>query len=400
MDIEIRQDFPVLRRQLAGRPIVYLDSAATTLKPLAVLDEERRYSTDFTANVHRGKHLLSEEASDAYESARRKVAEFLSVSPAAICFTRNATEAITTVARGLGLSKSDKVLLPINEHHSNILPWMREASLAWIEQDPEQPLDITAVISALERERPRVLAFSATSNVTGVTNPSAEICRAARRLGILTCIDASQSVPHEEVSVPTLGCDFIAFSGHKMLAPTGIGVLTGLPEALDRLEPLILGGGSVERVTTHGYALRPLPYRLEAGTPNISGAIGLAAAVDYLTAIGFARIQAHQSRLTALLQAALSDIKGCRPLMARNGSAAPIGALSMARRHFNLDDVAVSLSENFGVMARSGYFCAHPLAERLGISESLLRVSAYIYTCDDDIQHFHRAINTIMHRMS
>lgn len=400
MDIEIRQDFPVLRRQLAGRPIVYLDSAATTLKPLAVLEEERRYSTDFTANVHRGKHLLSEEASDAYENARRKVAEFLSVSPSAICFVKNATEAITTVARGLGLSKSDKVLLPINEHHSNILPWMREASLAWIEQDPEEPLDLAAVVGALERERPRVLAFSTTSNVTGVTNPGAEICRAARQRGVLTCIDASQSIPHEEVGVPALGCDFMAFSGHKMLAPTGIGVLTGNPQALERLEPLILGGGSVERVTAGGYALRPLPYRLEAGTPNISGAIGLAAAVDYLTTIGFDRIQSHQRKLTSLLQAALSDIKGCRPLMARDGPCAPIGALAMPSRHFNLDDVAVSLSENFGVMARSGHFCAHPLIERLGISESLLRVSAYIYNSDEDIQHFHRSMNTIMHRMS
>jgi cysteine desulfurase/selenocysteine lyase len=400
LDIEIRQDFPVLRRQLAGRPIVYLDSAATTLKPLAVLEEERRYSTDFTANVHRGKHLLSEEASDAYESARRKVAEFLSVSPSAICFVKNATEAITTVARGLGLSKSDKVLLPINEHHSNILPWMREASLAWIEQDPEEPLDLAAVVGALERERPRVLAFSATSNVTGVTNPGAEICHAAHQRGVLTCIDASQSVPHEEIDVPALGCDFMAFSGHKMLAPTGIGVLTGNPQALDRLEPLILGGGSVERVTAGGYVLRPLPYRLEAGTPNISGVIGLAAAVDYLTTIGFERIQSHQRKLTSLLQTALSDIKGCRPLMARKGPCAPIGALAMPSRHFNLDDVAVSLSENFGVMARSGHFCAHPLIERLGISESLLRVSAYIYNSDEDIQHFHRSMNTIMHRMS
>lgn len=400
MSFDVRQDFPVLRRHLAGRPIVYLDSAATTLKPLFVLAEERRYSTDFTANVHRGKHLLSEEASDAYEGARRKIADFLSVSSSAICFVRNSTEAITTVARGLGLSKNDKVLLPINEHHSNILPWMREASLVWIEQDPEEPLDPTAVASALEREQPRVLAFSSTSNVTGVTNPSAEICRAARERGVLTCIDASQNVPHQQISVPALGCDFMAFSGHKMLGPTGIGVLTGSPEALDRLEPLILGGGCVERVTDTGYSLRPLPYRLEAGTPNISGAIGLAAAVDYLAGIGFERIQSHQHRLAVLLQEALSNIKGCRPLMARKGPCAPIGAISMPSRHFNLDDVAISLSENFGVMARSGYFCAHPLIEKLGISESLLRISAYIYNCDEDIQRFHCATDTIMHRMT
>lgn len=400
MDIGIRQDFPVLRRRFAGRPIIYLDSAATSLKPQSVLDKESRYSTDFTANVHRGKHLLSEEASEAYETARRKIAAFLFVPPPAVSFVRNATEAINLVARGLGLAKSDKILLPIGEHHSNILPWMREAAPVWLDHDPQEPLDPAQVAQALEREKPRLLAFSAASNVTGVVNPSADICRLARERGVLTCIDASQLVPHERIDVSALGCDYLAFSGHKMLAPTGIGILTGGLAALERLEPLLLGGGAVEKVTRTGYSLRALPYRLEAGTPNISGALGLAAAIDYLQGVGFERIHAHQQRLAEALRDALGDIKGCRPVMARRQPHIPVGALFTPSQHFNLDDVAVSLSENFGIMARSGFFCAHPLAERLGISGNMLRASLYIYNTEEEVGHFLAAMRTIMRRMN
>lgn len=399
MDMDIRADFPVLQRHCAGRPIIYLDSAATTLKPQSVLDKESRYSTSFTANVHRGKHLLSEEASEAYEAARRKIAGFLSVPPAALSFVRNATEAINLVARGLGLTKSDKVLLPIAEHHSNILPWMREASVAWLDHDPLEPLEPAEVARALDRERPRLLAFSAASNVSGVINPSAEICRLARERGVLTMIDAAQIAPHERIDASALGCDYLAFSGHKMLAPTGIGILTGTLTALERLEPLLLGGGAVEQVTRTGYSLRALPWRLEAGTPNISGALGLAAAIDYLQGIGFAKIHAHQHHLAETLREVLRDIKGCQPVMARRQPSIPVGALFSPARHFNLDDVAVSLSENFGIMARSGFFCAHPLAERLGISGNMLRASLYIYNTEEEIRQFRAAMHTIMRRM-
>lgn len=400
MDIGVRQDFPVLQRRFAGRPIIYLDSAATTLKPQSVLDKESRYSTDFTANVHRGKHLLSEEASEAYETARKRIAGFLSVPPPAVSFVRNATEAINLVARGLGLAKSDKVLLPIAEHHSNILPWMREASVTWFDHDPFEPLEPAEVARTLDRERPRLLAFSAASNVSGVINPSAEICRLARERGVLTLIDAAQIAPHERIDVSALGCDYLAFSGHKMLAPTGIGVLTGTLTALERLAPLLLGGGAVEQVTRTGYSLRALPWRLEAGTPNISGALGLAAAIDYLQGVGFANIHAHQHHLAEALREALRDIKGCRPVMARRQPCIPVGALFTPAQHFNLDDVAVSLSENFGIMARSGFFCAHPLAERLGISGNMLRASLYIYNTEEEIRQFRAALHTIMRRMS
>lgn len=400
MDIGIRQDFPVLKRRFAGRPIIYLDSAATTLKPQSVLDKESRYSTDFTANVHRGKHLLSEEASEAYETARRRIAGFLSVPPPAVSFVRNATEAINLVARGLGLSNGDKILLPIGEHHSNILPWMREATVLWLDHDPLAPLDPAQVAAALDRESPRLFAFSAASNVTGVVNPSAEICRLARARGVLTLIDASQLAPHARIDVGALGCDYLAFSGHKMLAPTGIGILTGALAALERLEPLLLGGGAVERVTRTGYSLRALPYRLEAGTPNISGALGLAAAVDYLQGVGFDRIHAHQHRLADVLCDTLADIKGCRPVIAHRQPHIPVGALFTPSQHFNLDDVAVSLSENFGIMTRSGFFCAHPLAERLGISGNMLRVSLYIYNTEEEVRHFLAAMHAIMRRMN
>jgi len=398
-DIGIRKDFPLLSRQVAGRPIIYLDNAATTLKPYPVLAKERQYSNEFSANVHRGKHLLSEEASTAYEEARRTVARFLSVAPTAVVFVRNATEAINLVARGLRLSKADKILLATSEHHSNILPWMREASVSWIEHTPDEPLDPQLLANAMDRDRPRVLAFSVASNITGTVNPAAEICRLARERGVLTCLDASQAVAHERIDMGELGCDFLAFSGHKMLAPTGIGVLAGTIGGLERLEPLTLGGGCVERVTKEGYVLRQLPHRLEAGTPNVSGAMGLAAAVDYLQGIGFDAIQSHQTRLGDLLHDALAGIAKCRPLMARRQPRIPIGTLSMSSGYLTLDDVAVSLSENFGVMVRSGFFCAHPLADALGISQSMLRASLYIYNTEEDIRHFSSAIDTILRRM-
>jgi cysteine desulfurase/selenocysteine lyase len=401
MTLAVRHEFPVLRRTVSGCPIVYFDNAATTLKPFSVLDAEREYSTNFTGNVHRGKHLLSEEASDRYEAARGTIARFLSVPTSAVVFVRNATEAINTVARGLRLTAADKIMLTTAEHHSNILPWMREASVIWVPSDPIVPIDPLSIARAIDRERPRLLAFSFASNITGVVHPVAEICKFARERGVLTCVDASQAIAHEEVDVKRIGCDYLVFSGHKMLGPTGIGVLSGRLDALDDLSPLILGGGSVEKVTTSGFVLRRLPHRLEGGTPHISGVIGLAAAVDYITRLGYHRITSSQRELGDSLAKATEGIVGVRVFMARAYPRIPVCSLSFRSTHILSDDIAVSLSEQHGIMARSGFFCAHPLVvDQLGEARGLLRVSLYVYNTEDEIDVFRRALDVILRRLT
>jgi cysteine desulfurase/selenocysteine lyase len=238
MNTKIRDDFPILQRTIAGRPLIYFDSAATALKPRCVIDKEREYSTQYSANVHRGRHRLSEEASDAYEDARASIAHHLNVSSSSVIFVRNATEAINLVATGLRSSEIGRVAVSIAEHHSNLLPWMRDFSVIWLDQRPDDPLDLPTLSDVLRREKPFLVAFSAVSNITGVANPIKEICALSRDHGVLTCVDASQAVPHVRLDVSDLGCDYLAFSGHKICGPTGIGVLTGGRQALERLRPL------------------------------------------------------------------------------------------------------------------------------------------------------------------
>lgn len=400
MALEVRNDFPVLKRLVAGRPLIYLDSAATSLKPQIVLAKEQEYSTWFTANVHRGKHLLSEEASDAYEAARSSIARFLSVPASAVIFTKNATEAINTVAQGVGLTPGDKVMLTTAEHHSNILPWMRQSSLVWLHQNPVEPLDPNFVAGELEREKPKMLALSFASNVTGVINPIGDICRIARDRGVLTCIDASQAIPHAEIDVEQLGCDYLAFSGHKMLAPAGIGVLTGNLQALERLRPLVLGGGCVETVTTKGYTLRKLPHRLEAGTPNISGVIGLAAAAKYLTNVGFSRIQSHERQLGNHLEQVVANIVGTDLVMAVEHPRIAMCSIGFTSPLITADQIAVWLSDNYGILARSGHFCAHPLVDGLGHGKGMLRMSLYLYNTEEEIDLVGEALSITLRRLT
>jgi cysteine desulfurase/selenocysteine lyase len=400
MALDVRDDFPVLKRLVAGRPLIYLDSAATSLKPQAVLAKEQEYSTWFTANVHRGKHLLSEEASDAYEAARSSIARFLSVPCSAVIFTKNATEAINIVANGLGLTQHDKVMLTTAEHHSNILPWMRQSSLVWIHQNPVEPLDPISVAQYLDQEKPKMLALSFASNVTGVINPISDICLLARERGVLTCIDASQAIPHTEIDVGRLGCDYLVFSGHKMLAPAGIGVLTGKPQALEKLRPLVLGGGCVENVTTTGYTLRKLPYRLEAGTPNISGAIGLAAAANYLANVGFQRICIHERLLGKRLEEVAAAVAGTDVVMARDPARIAMCSIAFSSPLITADQIAVWLSDNYCILARSGHFCAHPLVDGLGHSKGMLRISLYLYNTEEEIDLLGEALAITLRRLA
>lgn len=251
---------------------------------------------------------------------------------------------------------------------------------------------------AIERHRPKVLALAHASNVTGVVNPIEEICSVARQAGVLTCIDISQSVPHWRLSVPEIGCDYLAFSGHKMLAPTGTGVLAGRTEALERLEPLCLGGGCVDLVSRSGYVLKELPYRLEAGTPNISGALGLAAAVDYLDTVGFDAIDRHRRGLADLMEDVLGSEGLPGVLMASSEPRLPLASFAV-QGAMSPEQLAAALSEGFGIMVRAGFHCAHPLFDELGLGAGAIRASAYLYNTPDEIECLGRALHLLCRRL-
>lgn len=395
---KLRADFPVLARTIDGQPLLYLDSAATALKPAAVIRDERAYSEVYTANIHRGRHLLSEEASMAYEAARQRAARFLNAAPSTIVFVKNATEGLNMVARGLGLRKTDRVLTSMTEHHSNLVPWMREASVCFIERDPLQPLSPEAVSKALETFRPRVLTLSHASNVTGIIEPIAEFCRVAKSQGVLVVVDASQSAPHMRLDVEAMGCDFLAFSGHKMLGPTGTGVLWGRHELLDKLEPLVLGGGTVQRVTASGYELKAIPHRLEAGTANVAGVIGLATAMSYLQDIGFDALAAHEEALASRMEEELAPIPGLRLIMSRHKPRLALAQIVAESQRLDPNELASMLSNTYNIMVRSGYHCAHPMFDSLGLSQGATRASAYVYNTADEIAQFAQALRTIVAR--
>jgi cysteine desulfurase / selenocysteine lyase len=398
--LDVRKDFPLLERTFDGKPVTYLDSAATSLKPRAVLEAEAAYSTRFTSNVHRGKHALSEEASDAYERARRTMARFLNADPASVIFTRNTTEGLNLVASGLRLRPDDRVLAPVSEHHSNLLPWMRLAKLTVFDCDVLRPLSPEEVERLIETHRPSVLALGMMSNVTGVVQPVEQICKIARAHKVITVIDAAQAAAHCPLDVETLGCDFLALSGHKMLGPTGVGLLWGRPELLESLDPLLLGGGTVATVTKTGFTLKNVPDRFEAGTPNISGAIGLAAAADYLENLGFEAIAVHDRAVGTLLRKIVRDLPSVRVLMAESQSPAPIASLALSVPTLSADQVALVLSDSYQTMVRSGFFCARPLFDSLGLSHGALRASAYVYNTEDDLRRFGVALTEILGRLT
>jgi cysteine desulfurase / selenocysteine lyase len=380
-----RDDFPLLQRRIDGRQIVYFDSAATSLNPRPVLDAAYQYAATIGANVHRGRHTLAAEASAVFESARQSIARFICAEPECVIFVRGATEGLNQVATGLELSKDDNVLVPVTEHHSNLLPWMRVANVVPLATPAEAAMDIAHVADALEHSEARVFAFSHASNVTGVVQPAAALCRAARDRGVISVVDASQSAPHLPIDVRALECDFITFSGHKMLGPFGIGVLSGRREALDKLRPMMVGGGTVDHVDQESFILTALPARLEAGTPNILGAVGLAAAVAYLDQIGWDELQAHEACLADRLRGELSGIPRVRMLMARSKPCLALASFVFEGAALKPGELATMLSLHHNIMVRSGRFCAEPLLHRVGLSEGAVRVSAYLYNTEDEI---------------
>ena len=401
LDVDaIRADFPILGRAVrGGNHLIYLDSGATSQKPRQVLDAERDFYTTRNAAAHRGAHLLGEEATDAYESARARIAAFLHASPDEIVFTKSATEAVNLVAYAMSnaatagpqasrfaVGPGDEVLVTEAEHHANLVPWQQlcertGATLRWFGVRPDGRLDLSNA-SELINGRTKLVAVTHQSNVTGVVPPVAEIAAAAHARGALVIADGAQSVPHQPVDVTRLGADFLVFSGHKMLGPSGIGVLWGRRELLEAMPPFISGGSMIEIVRMEGSTFLPPPDRFEAGVPAAAQAVGLAAACDYLDALGMANVAAHEEALTAHALDALSGISGLRilgPLDTEHRG----GAVSFVLDGIHPHDVGQVLDE-LGIAVRTGHHCAWPLHRALG-AQSSTRATFYVYNSRDEV---------------
>ena len=390
---KIRADFPGLKSEIDGRPITYLDSAATSLKPQAMIDAVVDYYSGVSSNVHRGKSYAIELVSNKFERARYRTAELISCSGNEIVFVKNTTEAINLVAGGLQLSKDDTVLICADSHHSQQLPWIARANTQSVNLLPEGGLDLDDYKAKL-KNNPKVVALTHCSNVTGVYNPIKEMATLAKEHGAIVVVDAAQSIPHKRVSVLELDVDFLTFSPHKMLGPTGIGVLYGKKEMLEKLEPVNFGGGMVDWVEIDSFRLRKLPHRLEAGTPNIAGVLGLGAAIDYINSIGIDNINAYDKFLSDKLMS-LAGERDYLKILHPDPNAERSAVLSFSVPGApKLDDTARVLSDTYGIMCRNGHLCAQPYIDQIAGSH-VMRISVYLYNNVSEIEHFFSAMDDI-----
>lgn len=394
---DVREDFPILRRLVHGRRLVYLDNAATTQKPRAVIQALSGYYENYNANVHRGIHTLAEEATAAYESTRRKVAQFIG-SPdwRQVIFTRNTTEGINLLASTLGearVGEGDEILLTQMEHHSNLVPWIllarrKGARVRHIPVTPGGRLDLEA-FEAMLNERTRIVSLMHISNVLGTVNPVAEIAARARAAGAAVIVDAAQSAPHLPLNVEALGADFVCFSSHKMVGPTGVGVLWGRREALEALPPYMGGGEMIQNVDWEAATWNELPWKFEAGTPNIADVVAFGSAIDYLANLGMSRVHAYVARLTDYAIERLAELKGIRIF------GPPPGEERGAVSAFALPDLhphdLSSILDHQGIAIRAGHHCAQPLHRLLGVSASA-RASFYFYNDKTDVNALIEAI--------
>ncbi|MGQ9838834.1 MAG: cysteine desulfurase [Cyanobacteriota bacterium] len=389
----VRADFPILQRQVHGHPLIYFDNAATSQKPLAVLQAMEHYYQHLNANVHRGVHTLSNEATDAYEGARAKVARFINApSPEQIIYTRNASEAINLVAYSWGLShlsQRDEIILSVMEHHSNLIPWQllaqkTGASLKFIQITSEGELDLDHYQSLLG-DRTRLVAVAQVSNMLGSLSPVEEVIRLAHRYGAKVLIDACQSVPHLPVDVQALDCDWLAFSGHKMCGPTGIGVLYGKRELLRSMPPFLGGGEMIADVYLDYATYADIPHKFEAGTPAIAEAVGLGAAVDYLSAIGLDRIHAHEQVLIKHLLEGIQRIPGVTVYGPKDPERRS-GLVSFSVEAVHPHDLSTLLDEQ-GIAIRAGHHCTQPLHRYLKV-QSTARASVYLYNTLAEVDRF------------
>lgn len=396
---DFRPDFPLLSREVHGRPLVYLDNAATTQKPRAVLEAMDRLYTTCNANVHRGIHTLSQEATALHEAARERVRAFLNArSTAEIIFTRGTTESLNLVASSFAeafLHEGDEVILTVMEHHSDIVPWQlardrRGFTLRVVPMDDEGRLDLEAY-AALLNERTRLVCCCHVSNVLGTVNPVREMARMAHDAGAYFLVDGAQSVPHFPVDVQELDCDFLVFSAHKLYGPTGVGVLYGKEELLERMPPYQGGGEMIARVTFEKTTFERLPFKFEAGTPDYVGTHGLAAAIDYVASIGLDRIAAYEDQLTRHAMARMREIEDMRFFGTVEGKTSVVS--------FNVGQIHPmdlgTLLDHLGFAIRTGHHCAQPLMTRCGV-EGMARVSFALYNTVEEIDRFVEALQRVV----
>jgi cysteine desulfurase / selenocysteine lyase len=395
---DIRKDFPILARQVHGKPLVYLDSTASSQKPLAVIEAMSAYYETTHANVHRGVYEISEEATARMERARVKVARFINARQSKqIIFTRNTTESINLVAYSWGnvnIKAGDLVVLTEMEHHSNLVPWqlLAQRTGARLEFVPvsDDGLLRLDVYAQLLQQQPKLVAFTHMSNVLGTINPAREMIAQAHAAGALVLLDAAQSVPHMPVDVQALDVDFLCFSSHKMLGPTGVGVLYGKRDLLEAMPPFMGGGEMIRTVGLRESTWNDLPWKFEAGTPAIAEAIGLGAAVDYLNAIGMDNARQHEQNITAYAMEQLRQVPGLT--IYGPGASQRGGVVSFTLGDIHPHDLASILDQEVGVAIRAGHHCAQPLMERFGLSATA-RASFYVYTIEDDINTLVRGLH-------
>lgn len=401
MKKNIQKDFPLLQRTVNGHPIIYFDNASTTQKPQVVLDAIMHFYTADNANVHRGIYTLAEHATQAYEHARSVVAQWINAHPSEIVFTRGTTESINLVACTWGpciLQENETILITELEHHANLVPWQllaykTDASLKYIPVDKQGNLNLKG-LSKLLTKRTKMVSLSHVSNALGVHNPIQDIIAAAHEVGAYVLIDAAQSVAHQPIDVRKMDCDFLAFSGHKILGPTGIGVLYIKKEIADLMPPYQVGGGMVHEVEYKETSWRPAPHKFEAGTPAIAQAVGLAAAIQYLqNTIDWADVRMHEAAMCARLIDGLSAIKGVR-LLGPLEQLKKVGHMvSFVVDDMHPHDVAAYLDQ-YGICVRAGHHCAQPLAKKLGIDASV-RVSLYCYNTMQEVERFLEVMKTL-----
>ncbi len=391
----IRADFPLLTRQVHGKPLIYLDSANTGQKPASVIESVDDFYRLHNANVSRAVHTLGAEATDAYEGARGRLAGFLNVRPDELVLCSGTTFAINLVAYSWALPRlkaGDTILVSRMEHHANIVPWQLVAErtgarIKVAELEADGSLDLPALYSAMTADV-KLLAIAHVSNVLGTVNPVREICREARKRGVVTVVDGSQAAPHRPLDIAAIGCDFYALTGHKMCGPTGTGALWARREHLQAMPPFIGGGEMIREVSFDGTVFNDAPHKFEAGTPNIAGFIGLGAAVDYLQSIGMAHIEAHEAELLAHATEELLRIDGLRIFGRAPGKAAVISFLIEGAHAHDL----ATLLDLEGVAIRSGQHCAHPLLQSLGVAATC-RASLAFYNTHDEVERFVVALN-------
>jgi cysteine desulfurase / selenocysteine lyase len=388
--LDVKADFQIFARNFDGRPLVYLDSGATSQKPEVVIQALANHLRKHNANVHRGVYALAQEADAAYDGARKRVAAFVGAEPETTIFTKNVTEAINLVAYAWGranVGPGDAVLITQMEHHANIVPWQvlcreRGAELRYLEVDTRGEVSLDQLDAELARGDVRMVAVTHVSNVLGTILPVAEIVARARAAGAATLVDGAQAVPHMPVDVAAIGADFYAWTGHKALGPTGIGVLHGRREILEEMEPFLTGGDMIASVDFQGATWNELPYKFEAGTPPIAEAVSLGAAVDYLSAIGMERVRAHERALTAYMLERLADVPGLRVTGPPEADGRG-GLASFTIEGMHPHDIA-ELADRGGVCIRAGHHCAQPLMRCLGVSATA-RASIGVYNEPADI---------------